>query len=55
MKSMNPSLVRKKGTCTATYDVPNEYNVLEISFSDYLTPENQKNTSSDRLKFRNIT
>ena len=43
----------KKGTCAATDDEPNEYNVLKRSFTDYLTLK--KNTSYERLRFRNIT
>ena len=43
----------KKGTCAATEDGPNEYNILKRSFTDYFTLK--KNTSYERLKFRNIT
>ena len=51
MKSMNLSLMRKKGTGAATDDGPNEYNVFR-SFTDYFTPK--KNTSYELLKFRYI-
>ena len=43
----------KKGTGAATDDEPNEYNVPKRSFTDFLT--SKKNTSYERLKFRNIT
>ena len=41
----------KKGTCVATDDGTNEYNVLRRSFTDYFTPKT--NTSYKRLKFTN--
>ena len=55
MKSMNPSLMRKKALVQPqTMDQTNSnYNVLKRYFTDYFTP--QKNTSYERLKSRNIT
>ena len=43
----------KKGIGATTDGEPNEYNVLKKSFTDYFTPK--KNTSYERLKFRNVT
>ena len=43
----------KKGIGATADGEPNEYNVLKKSFTDYFTPK--KNTSYERLKFRNVT